>query len=337
MKKFMLQNSLYFAFGFLHILYSVALEVSAQVLVDGKSYSTILSAQNAIKENSRVYLTKGFYSGLKISADNVEVIGTRNVIFDSPIEGKAAIIVDGDSVTIENVECYGIKVSDNNGACVRQQGKDLTLRGVYFHDSQQGILSSHGTGSLTIEFSHFENLGKAGRSHAIYSNNERLIVRDSTILNSVDQGHEIKSRAKSTIILNSIVGSIDSEDSRTIDISNGGTLKIDNSILLQGRNTRNRQLIGYALEGSSKERDNTVIISNSMFILERVGPDEILLAPKKLNVSMSIERNVIIGEQLIDMESYPDNRYFSSREEAGVKGGVPSLDTLAAALFIHIK
>ena len=315
----------------------VSMSVQAEVIVDGISYDTIEEAQRAIKDNSRVYLSEGIYSGLKIVADNVEIIGDRNVVFNSPIEGKAAIVVSGSNVLIEQIECYGIKVSDNNGACVRQQGRDLTLRGVYFHNSQQGILSAHGTGSLTIEFSRFENLGKIGRAHAIYSNNETLTIRDSTIINSVSQGHEIKSRARVTTILNSVVGSIDTEDSRTIDISNGGTLKIDNSILLQGRNTKNRQLIGYALEGSSKERDNTISISNSMFILERVGPDEILLAPEKLNVSVSIERNVIIGEQVIDMESHPDNRYFSSREEAGVKGGVPSLDTLAAALFIHIK
>jgi len=315
----------------------VSVPLKAQIFVDGKSFETIKEAQRAIKDNSRVYLSEGVYSGLKINANNVEVIGDRNVIFNSPIEGKAAIVVSGSNTLIEQIECYGIKVSDNNGACVRQQGRDLTLRGVYFHDSQQGILSAHGSGSLTIEFSRFENLGKIGRAHAIYANNETLVIRDSTIINSVSQGHEIKSRARSTTIVNSIVGSIDTEDSRTIDISNGGTLLVENSILLQGRNTKNRQLIGYALEGSDDERDNTITISNSMFILERVGPDEILLAPKDLNKSVSITQNVIIGEQVIDLDAYPNNRHFTSRDEAGVKSGVPSLDALAAALFIHIK
>lgn len=321
-------------FGVLTLSYSFA---QNEIFVDGKSFLTIAEAQSAIADNSRVYLSSGIYDGLKISANNVEVIGDDNVIFDTPIEGKAALVVSGSNVLIEKIECFGINVSDGNGACVRQQGKDLTLRNVYFHDSQQGILSSRNTGSLTIEYSRFERLGNSGRAHAIYSNNEELEIRDSIIINSVDQGHEVKSGANKTVIVNSVIGSINTNDSRTIDVSNGGILIVESSVLLQGRKTRNRQLIGFALEGLRDTRENRIQIINSMFILERNGPDEILYSPKGSDFPVSIIRTVIIGEQIIDKDKYSANRFFEKRSDAGLNNDVPTIDTLAAALFLHIQ
>ena len=49
---------------------------------------------------------------------------------------------------------------------------------------EQGIGSVLNTGSLVIEYSTFENLGKAGLAHAVYSANDRLEIRYSKFYKS---------------------------------------------------------------------------------------------------------------------------------------------------------
>ena len=70
---------------------------------------------------------------------------------------KNTLVVMGNSVLIEGLECSGIHVPSGNGACLRLEGKDITIRKVFFHDSEEGILG--GRGLTVIEDSRFERLG----------------------------------------------------------------------------------------------------------------------------------------------------------------------------------
>src|SRR5688500_8597756 len=86
-------------------------------------------------------------------------------------QGKAIWVVAGDDTTIENVELSGCRVPDANGAGIRQEGANLTVRHAYFHDNENGILSGARAGStITIEYSEFAHNGAGdGYSHNLYS------------------------------------------------------------------------------------------------------------------------------------------------------------------------
>jgi len=206
------------------------------------------------------------------------------VLFRSHIRGvaaehKAALVIKGNDVTIDGLECSDISVVNGNGACIRMEGRNLTLRNVYFHDAQQGILAGKAgapeKGLLLIEDSRFERLGFGARAHAIYVGEDAITlhIRRSQIVSSTGYGHEIKSRAQRTLIESSVIASLDGSDSRLVDIPNGGELIIRDSTLQKGPNSDSPDLIGVGLErGKSKSKDhliNSIIIEYNTFFVER--------------------------------------------------------------------
>ena len=95
--------------------------------------------------------------------------------------GKAIWVITGDDTTVENVEFTGATVADSNGAGIRQEGKNLTVRGCYFHDNQDGILAgdkppARRSSSKRTEFAH--NGAGDGQSHNLYINHvDKLVFR----------------------------------------------------------------------------------------------------------------------------------------------------------------
>lgn len=303
------------------------------IMVDGTVYKDMASAQAAIQPGSLVVIGAGTYKqGLHITQDNVTVQGSEGTHFSGvAIQGKATFVVDGDAVTIEGIECSGVSVPDQNGACVRQQGKDLTLSRVYFHDSEQGILSSSGSGKLTIEYSLFERLGKAGRAHAVYSNNDALEIRYSKFYSSKDQGHEIKSRAPYTLIEYSEIASLSGVDSRLVDVANGGQLIIRDSVLEQGPKTSNYQLIGFGLEGMKSGVTQSVQLENNIVLMERQNGNVLLGLPSDSSgISVSITGNDFVGSKFNDQDLYnikANNTLYSDRSSFGL-GPFPELPNI---------
>ena len=67
------------------------------------------------------------------------------------------------------------------------QAGDITIRDVYCHDSEDGVLGGPKQGSVTIEDSLFERNGSGGRAHGIYINSgDNFILR--TQPDYLDQG-----------------------------------------------------------------------------------------------------------------------------------------------------
>lgn len=308
-----------------------------QISVDGQIYKDLRTASSAIKTGSVVMFGSGMYTnGLSINQDSVTLRGGVGTHFKgAAIQGMATFVVNGNDVVIENIECSEVTVPHKNGACVRQNGRNLTLRYVYFHDSEQGILSAKGSGKLTIENSRFERLGKIGRAHAVYSHNERLEVRYSRFLSSKDEGHEIKSRAPVTIIESSLVASLTGHDSRLIDVSNGGRLIIRNSVLEQGTQSSNFQLIGFGLEGMKSSYPQSVTIENNTILAERPRGNVLLGLPRDHSrILISITNNDIIAESNIyDMSKHnlmDNNQFFNDRTSYGIRAfpALPEIEGL---------
>ncbi|WP_110428327.1 hypothetical protein [Glaciecola sp. KUL10] len=277
----------------------------------------------------------GLYSvGIIIRHDNVVLSGMGAHFVAATKEGKATFVVKGNNVLIEDVECSQVRVRDQNGACIRQEGRDLTLNNVYFHNSEQGVLQAGNTGSLTIRNSRFEALGNRGRAHSVYSNGEMLTIINTKIIGSKDQAHAVKSRSKVTRIIDSIISSGDADDSRLFDISSGGEFEIVGSVLYQGRNTVNSQLIGFGLENIGRQRRQIINVRNSVILAERPNGNILLGIRDNLpNLSVEINNNLIIGSFWdVNRINKEDNFHFESRKSIGLKDDAfPTLGLLQAA------
>ena len=146
---------------------------------------------------------------------------------------------------------------------------------------------------------------------------DELIIRRSRILESKDGGHEVKSRARRTVIEDSVIASLKGLDSRLIDVPNGGELIVRNSVLQEGPLSVNFQLIGYGLERGRKPKHdhavNSVTIEGCTIYFDRSRGVEFMRTMG--NPVVSIRGNVFIGgDRLKD----PDNKWFASRPAAGL-------------------
>lgn len=288
---------------------------SGIVLVAGMPYTSLREAQAALRDGDVMVIAEGVYADpLVIVKDKVEVKGSGRVIFDgASAEGKAAIITKGNDISIINIECRNIAVPDKNGACIRAEGNGLVVDHVYFHDSEQGILSgNHQT--IKITDSRFESIGKIGLGHGIYIGGGELYIDNSLFLASKSEGHEIKSRAAKTIIRGSVVASFSSVDSRLVDVPNGGELVIENSVLEQGPTSANSTAVGYGLEGF-KYTKNNVLLENNVIILERQGNNKLLdAASASAGYAIKIENNLIVAKDGMGLAG--NNQVFANRQEA---------------------
>lgn len=132
---------------------------------------------NAIPKDL-IVLAPGIYrQGAVVDVPNLTIRGEPGAHLRGwPVQGKAALVVTADDVVIDGIECSNIKVPDQNGACIRIEAANLTVRNVYFHDNQEGILGGAG-GTLLVENSRFERNGFGGRAHGGLHIPERRVLR----------------------------------------------------------------------------------------------------------------------------------------------------------------
>ncbi|ALO36438.1 hypothetical protein CMT41_18080 [Colwellia sp. MT41] len=289
---------------------------SKQVAVNGIDFINLNQALENLKDGDELQFYSGvFDTPFLIDKNDITITGVGHVVFEkSAYNGKAFIVNKGRNLTIKNIECRYISVADKNGACVRQEGLGLTLEHVYFHHSENGILeSAKEQGNIYIRDSRFELLGKNGRAHAIYSNKANLYIENSLFIASKDEGHTIKNRGAETYITHSLITSMSSNDSRLLDISNGGVLNINYSLLHQGPLSANGQAISFGLEGI-KHDVNSIRLQDNIILLERIKQN-VLLATGEHNIDSVIAGNIIINKDAVD--EFQGNFYFENRDGAG--------------------
>jgi hypothetical protein len=300
-------------------------------------YQHLQDALAAALPGDHVVLAPGIYEeGATIETPDLVLRGEPGAhLRGHAVEGKAALVVKADGVVIDGIECSGIAVRDRNGACIRIEGDDLTVRGVRFHDNEQGILSGPGGGVLLVEGSLFERNGFGGQAHGVYIGPqiETFIFRDNRVLATTGAGHGLKSRAQRTIVENNVIAGLDGHDSRAIDVPDGGEVVIRGNVLEKGPNSDNGQMIGLALEGTLHDVNDT-LIENNLIVFDTV-PDGLIqdlartvgLLPSKGTVILSgspgqviLRDNTIVGARETGSADVIDqgNRIYETRHAAGL-------------------
>lgn len=210
--------------------------------------------------------------------------------------GKAIWVIDGDDTTIENIELSGCKVPDKNGAGIRQQGKNLTIRHSYFHDNENGILAGDKTGStITIEYSEFGNNGYGdGQSHNLYINHVDLFVFRFNYSHHAKIGHLVKSRAKENhIIANRLTGEPGGTQSYELNLPDGGRSYVIGNLFQQSSTTDNPALLDFLSERNVNP-DNHLFVINNTFINE-LGRGTFVQIGAQTTEPAVITNNIFVG------------------------------------------
>ncbi len=250
-------------------------------LVVPDTYPTIASAVAAADSGDIISIEPGEYSAgivATISDNNITLRGAGgrahlNANGVSISNAKAIFVTTGNNITIENIEFSRAVVPDQNGAGIRHEGGLLTVKNCYFHDNENGILTSNQgvNGELVVENSEFDHngLGSAGYTHNIYVGRIGKFTFRSSYSHHATHGHNIKSRARENHILYSrIMDETDGNASYQIDLPNGGLSYIIGNSIHQGVNAENSRMISYAAEGATNPVQE-VYLSGNTFVNDR--------------------------------------------------------------------
>jgi hypothetical protein len=244
------------------------------VIESGRSFAALQEAVNAIGEGTgTIRIEPGTYRDCAVQAAGdvgfVAQVPGQTVFDGAACEGKATIVARGRSTRVEGLIFQNITVHDANGAGIRLERGNLTVRQSWFRDSEQGILSADDpTAAVLIEKSTFSRLGRCDRglscAHSVYFGDYGSVTIRRSRFEAGRGGHYVKSRAgRIEVTESSFDDTAGSTTNYMIDVPAGATGRISDNIFVQGRDKENHSaFIAVAAEGKMHSSDGLAISGN---------------------------------------------------------------------------
>jgi hypothetical protein len=238
---------------------------------DGRQFKQPSEAIAVAKDGDTIDIYPGQYFDCAIVRQNHLVIegkGAGVVMTDKPCSEKALLVIDGNDITIHNLTLQRARVPDQNGAGIRAEGGDLTVENARFLDNENGILGADRAGAkIRIIGSEFVGNGKCAQAcaHAIYVGHVALLRVEQSKFLGTHSGHNIKSRAARTEVVDSVIqDGPDGSSSYLIETPNGGSLIVEGNTMQKGPKTDNpANAIMIGAEGVSQPTEEIVIKNNT--------------------------------------------------------------------------
>ena len=238
-----------------------------------RKYKKPSEAARIVIDGDTVEIDKGLYKGdVAVWRKNrltIRGVGGKAHLAanGNSAERKATWVIKGNDTVLENIEFSGAKVKDRNGAGIRQEGTNLTIRHCYFHDNENGILAGGNANStILIEYSIFARNGYGkGYTHNMYINRIKHFILRYSYTHHTKVGHNVKSRAmRNEILYNRITDEKDGNSSYNIDIPNGGPTYIIGNIVQQSPKASNSTVISYGAEGLKNPSSAVYLVNNTI-------------------------------------------------------------------------
>jgi hypothetical protein len=314
----------------------------------GEKYGKPSAAFQAAREGDVIEIdAAGVYDGdvgtIRTNKLTVRGVGKRLVKLPAKghhAGGKAIWVITGGDVTVENIEFSGARVPDRNGAGLRPEGRNLTVRNCRFTDCENGILG--GAGEILIEYCQFDHCGPVANpaTHSLYIGEKctRLIFRFN-YSTYVLQGHLLKTRAKESWVLYNRLTDEAGPGSAVADFPNGGLVVLVGNVLHKGKMSQNNRVVAYGMEGIKHQPSALYVVNNTM-VYENRHPSWFVRADNVPgDFTPVIRNNLCIGNIPLTNSAKADaagNLLFKTPDEAGVvdaaaydfrlKAGSPCID-----------
>jgi hypothetical protein len=265
----------------------------------GQPYALPSAAAAAARSGDVIKIAAGDYRGdvATWSANNLTIcgVGGRARLFADGrnAQGKAIWVIAGANVTVDNIEFRDAKVPDQNGAGIRAEGGDLTVRNSAFFDNEDGILGGDGA-NVTIERCEFGRNGFGdGQSHNIYIGFANRLVVTSSFFHQAKSGHNLKSRAKDNRIEHSyFMDGPSGTSSYLADFPSGGAVYLRGNLFHKGPNAENWTAISFGAEGL-KWSTNTLELVHNTVVMTRSGG--FFLSAPSATQAVSLTANLFAG------------------------------------------
>jgi hypothetical protein len=301
---------------FLYVIFSnfAVLSASATVLAvgPGKTYATPCRAFAAAKDGDLIEIAgNNTYTGdvCAISRNNLTIRGVNgrpkiNANGANAL-GKATWVVSGSNIVIDNVEMYGAQVPDHNGAALRLEGTNFTLRSAFIHDNENGVLSGANTASkIIIEYSEFGHNGRGdGQTHNVYVGNVGSLTFTYNFSHDANVGHNLKSRAMTNMIAYNRFSSTpqgaagttaSGQPSYEIDLPNAGSSYVIGNVIEQPSANQNPGMLAYGEEGATNPGKDLYVINNT-FLNDDSSRGTFVLVGASVTTAVRLQNNVFAG------------------------------------------
>lgn len=213
-------------------------------------------------------------------------------------EGKAIWVIRNANTTIENIEFANATVPDNNGAGIRHESGNLTIRGCYFNHNQDGILTGADSMSdVVIESSEFAFSGETptpGYEHNMYIGAIHSFTLRGSYSHDVFEGNLVKSRARTNYILYNRITGESGSDSYELDLPNGGRSFVIGNVIEQGVSSPNHTIIEYGAEGIPAGRSMDLFVVNNTIVNDESAGTFVTVGGA-VTVPVTLRNNIFAG------------------------------------------
>ncbi len=278
----------------------------------GKTYAKPCAAIAAAKDGDVIEITGNTtYSGdvCYILRHNLTIRGVNGRpkidAAGKNAGGKGIWVVDGNNLTVDNVEMYGAKVPDANGAAFRLEAAGFTLRNSFLHDNQNGILANANANSdVVIENTEFGHNGAGdGQSHNLYIGHVKSLTFRYNFSHDANVGHNLKSRADTNLIAYNRFSSLNpgetgstaaGKPSYEIDLPNAGTSYVIGNIIQQPASNSNSAMLAYGEEGAVNAGSDLYVINNT-FLNDMGSGGTFMFVSGKVPTPAVAQNNIYAG------------------------------------------
>jgi hypothetical protein len=278
----------------------------------GKTYAKPCAAIAAAKDGDVIEITGNTtYSGdvCYIMRNNLTIRGVNGRpkidAAGKNAGGKGIWVVDGNNLTVDNVEMYGAKVPDANGAAFRLEAAGFTLRNSFLHDNQNGILANANANSdVLIENTEFGHNGAGdGQSHNLYIGHVKSLTFRYNFSHDANVGHNLKSRADTNMIAYNRFSSLNpgetgstaaGKPSYEIDLPNAGTSYIIGNVIQQPASNSNSSMLAYGEEGATNAGSDLYVINNT-FLNDMGSGGTFMFISGKVPTAAVAQNNIYAG------------------------------------------
>jgi hypothetical protein len=306
----------------------------------GRTYPTPSAAAAAAISGDVIRIAAGDYRGDVATwrQDRLTIcgIGGRARLFADGRNagGKAIWVIGGKDVTVDAIEFHDAKVPDQNGAGIRAEGGNLTVRNSGFFDNEDGILSGSGAHTITIDRCEFARSGFGdGFSHNIYIGAvDRLLVTNS-FFHEAKVGHNFKSRARETRIENSyFMDGPTGNSSYLADFPNGGIVYLRGNLFHKGPLAENSTAIAYGAEGLAATTNTLEMVHNTVVITRSGGA---FLSAPAATQSIRLTANLLAGTSspALITGGFPAAGIVQADNLTSTAANQPGADNIAAPRF----
>lgn len=309
----------------------------------GKALASPRAASLAAQSGDVIRIAAGDYRGdaalATWSASNLTICGTggrARLFADGRHQsGKGIWVVSGSNIAIDSIAFHDASVPDQNGAGIRaEHGGELRIVNSGFYDNENGILAAPGASTMTIERSEFARNGLGdGYTHNLYVNAiDRLTVR-SSFFHQANVGHNLKSRARETVIEHSyFMDGSSGTASYQVDFPNGGRVVLRGNLLQKGPSAQNSNLLSYGLEGLTNSVRTLELFHNTL-VSTRSGGAWLSVASGTATVRLTANLLAGTGNQSLVTSGFASGNIAQSGNVSGLASNIPGATNVGSPNF----